>query len=301
MKGILGIFSPDSNAIRIPCPLSELQRTGDHRMNRRAFLALTAAAGALSLGLLTVNFGSVAPQAAAQATQAAATPELPASPKAADVVDAADAFLATLSKEQRAIAQIELTPRLAARWSNFPGGSNLRNGVFFRELKPDQVEAAALKVARIALPGRGGLLTSPGSPRGRRCLRQGAWRARPRRSGSEEGRQRPGSEESRRWSSPEEGARPGGRRSQLRGGELHDRVPGQAVEDHALAPSVRWSPSRHQHLLQGNDRRRDPLPRGRAADGLEGRSGQDARPASPDARLPARLAYLPHARPVETG
>ena len=123
-------------------------------MNRPALLTVTAAAGVLSLGLLTVNFGSVAPQAAAPAIQAAATPELPASPNASAVVDAADAFLATLSAEQRATAQIELTRRLAIRWSNFPGGSNLRNGVFFRELKPDQVEAA-LKVARIALGEEG--------------------------------------------------------------------------------------------------------------------------------------------------
>ncbi len=123
-------------------------------MNRPAFLTLSAAAGALSLGLLAVNFGSVAPQAAAHATEAAAAPDLLASPKAADVVDAGEAFLATLTEEQRATAQIELTPQLAVRWTNFPGGSNVRNGVFFRDLKPEQVEAA-LKVARIALGEEG--------------------------------------------------------------------------------------------------------------------------------------------------
>ena len=69
-------------------------------------------------------------------------------------MDAADAFLATLSEKQRATAQIELTPQLAVRWTNFPGGSNVRNGVFFRDLKPEQVEAA-LKVARIALGEEG--------------------------------------------------------------------------------------------------------------------------------------------------
>jgi Protein of unknown function (DUF3500) len=124
-------------------------------MNRPAFLALTAAVGALSLSLLAVNFGSVVPQAAAQATQSAAPrPDLLASPKADDVVDAGEAFLATLSKEQRATAQIELTPQLAVRWTNFPGGSNVRNGVFYRDLKPEQVEAA-LKVARVALGEEG--------------------------------------------------------------------------------------------------------------------------------------------------
>src|SRR3954454_5491484 len=121
-------------------------------MNRPALLTLTATAGALSLGLLAVNFGSVAPRAAAQAP--APRPDLPASPKVADVVDAGEAFLATLSEEQRATARIELTPQLAVRWTNFPGGSNVRNGVFFRDLKPEQVEAA-LKVARVALGEEG--------------------------------------------------------------------------------------------------------------------------------------------------
>ena len=69
-------------------------------------------------------------------------------------MDAADAFLATLSEEQRAIAQIELKPQLAIRWTNFPGGSDVRNGVFYRDLKPEQVEAA-LKVARVALGEEG--------------------------------------------------------------------------------------------------------------------------------------------------
>ena len=69
-------------------------------------------------------------------------------------MDAGEAFLATLSEEQRATAQIELTPQLAVRWTNFPGGSNVRNGVFFRDLKPEQVEAA-LKVARVALGEEG--------------------------------------------------------------------------------------------------------------------------------------------------
>ncbi len=117
-------------------------------MNRPAFLTLTATAGALLLGLLASNFASSAPEAVAQAP--APRQDLPASPQVADVVDAGEAFLATLSAEQRAIAQIELTPRLAVRWTNFPGGSNVRNGVFFRDLKPAQVEAA-LKVARVAL------------------------------------------------------------------------------------------------------------------------------------------------------
>ena len=121
-------------------------------LSARTILALTAATGTLSLAIFATNFGSVAPQAIAQAP--AARPDLLASEKAADVVDAGEAFLATLSEEQRATAQIELTPRLAVRWTNFPGGSNVRNGVFFRDLKPQQVEAA-LKVAQVALGEEG--------------------------------------------------------------------------------------------------------------------------------------------------
>src|SRR4051812_5268187 len=123
-------------------------------MNRSAFIALAVAAS-LPLNLLAVNLGSAGPSAAAQAAPATPrAPDLLASPKAADVVDAAEAFLATLSEQQRSIAQIELTPQLAVRWTNFPGGSNVRNGVFYRDLKPEQVEAA-LKVARVALGEEG--------------------------------------------------------------------------------------------------------------------------------------------------
>ena len=121
-------------------------------MNRPAFLTLTAGAGALSLGLIAAHLGPVAPRASAQADATRA--DLLASPKVADVVDAADAFLATLSDSERATAGIELKRQLAVRWTNFPGGSNVRNGVFFRDLKPEQVEAA-LKVARVALGDEG--------------------------------------------------------------------------------------------------------------------------------------------------
>ena len=123
-------------------------------MNRSALIALAVASGTLTLGVLAGS-ALVGPDAEAQTTPAvSATPDLLASPKAADVVDVAEAFLATLSDEQRAIAQIELKPSLAVRWTNFPGGSNVRNGVFYRELKPVQVEAA-LKVARVALGEEG--------------------------------------------------------------------------------------------------------------------------------------------------
>ena len=123
-------------------------------MNRLGLLGL-AVAGTLPLGLLAAGLGSVAPRAAVQAAPATSpAPTLLASPNAAAVADAAQAFLATLSEKQRAVAQIELTHRLAARWTNFPGGSNVRNGVFYRELNETQI-AAAIKVARVALGEEG--------------------------------------------------------------------------------------------------------------------------------------------------
>ncbi len=231
-------------------------------MNRSTAFALIAAAGSLPLGVLAANLASTAPRASAEATTAAsAAPELLASPKAADVVDAADAFLATLSEEQRAIAQIELKPQLAIRWTNFPGGSECAQ---WRLLPRPQAGAGrGGPESRSGCPGRGRFRTISGSPRGRRRLRQGAWRARARRSGragragSEEGRRRSGPEESRRRG-PEEGPRPG-RRGHVRIGELYDRVPGQAVEDRSLDLAAGRTSPRHQHLLQGDDRQPRPL------------------------------------------
>ena len=151
----------------------------------------------------------VAPRAAAQATPAASpAPTLLASPKAADVVDAADAFLATLSEEQRATAQIELTPQLAVRWTNFPGGSNVRNGVFFRDLKPEQVEAA-LKVARVAL-GEEGFSRYQEVRAADDAFAKGRGGRGPGGPGSEEGRRRSGPEESRRRPAKKKGGGPGG-------------------------------------------------------------------------------------------
>ena len=122
-------------------------------MNRPVILTF-AAAGTLTLGLLAADFGPSTPDAAAQTTPPASpAPDLLASPGATDVVDAADAFLATLTEEQRATAQIGLKPEFAVRWTNFPG-DNRRNGIFFHQMKPEQAQAA-LKVARAALGEEG--------------------------------------------------------------------------------------------------------------------------------------------------
>ena len=87
-------------------------------------------------------------------TAKAAASTLPVAEKTDAVVEAANAFLATLSDAQKAAVQIELTPENAARWSNFPAAVVRRNGIFFRDMSPEQAEAA-LKVARAALSEEG--------------------------------------------------------------------------------------------------------------------------------------------------
>lgn len=124
-------------------------------MNKRVLFALTATAMILPMGFVAAYLASHAPRAAAPAARAALPgPPLFPSAGAPAVVDAANAFLATLSPQQRKVAQIELTPQNAARWSNFPAGFVPRNGIYFRAMNPAQT-AAALKVARLALSEEG--------------------------------------------------------------------------------------------------------------------------------------------------
>ncbi len=122
-------------------------------MNKRVLFALTAMI--LPMGFVAAYLASHAPRAAAPAARAALpAPTLPPSAGAPAVVDAANAFLVTLSPQQRKVAQIEMTPQNAARWSNFPAGFVPRNGIYFRAMNPAQT-AAALKVARLALSAEG--------------------------------------------------------------------------------------------------------------------------------------------------
>lgn len=128
-------------------------------MNQRIFIPLCAAVSVLPLGLLVVRANSANEQTGpVQGKVAPApvlpSPSLPAAPGSAAVVDAANAFLATLSEQQRTVVQIELTPNLAARWSNFPVGIARRNGIFLRDLNDEQ-KAAFMKVARLALSKEG--------------------------------------------------------------------------------------------------------------------------------------------------
>ena len=63
-------------------------------------------------------------------------------------------FLATLTPAQVGKAKLPLTKESAAKWSNLPGGVQIRNGVQFSDLNEPQL-AAALKLARTVLGSKG--------------------------------------------------------------------------------------------------------------------------------------------------
>ncbi|BCY13169.1 DUF3500 domain-containing protein [Actinoplanes sp. L3-i22] len=75
----------------------------------------------------------------------------------AGVVEAADAFLATLSADQKTKAQLELTQSTATSWSNLPCGSSCRPGVKLGDLNATQLAAAksVLKTAFGTTEGAG--------------------------------------------------------------------------------------------------------------------------------------------------
>jgi hypothetical protein len=73
----------------------------------------------------------------------------------AEVVAAADAFLKTLSDDQKETVQYDFDDEAKAKgWSNFPTSLAERNGIEFADLDDDQ-KAAALKVMEAALSEQG--------------------------------------------------------------------------------------------------------------------------------------------------
>jgi Protein of unknown function (DUF3500) len=71
------------------------------------------------------------------------------------VVDAANAFVATLSDDQKAKALLEFNTDNAAAWSNLPCGDSCRKGVPFADLSDDQI-ALGKKVLQASLGTGGG-------------------------------------------------------------------------------------------------------------------------------------------------
>lgn len=98
------------------------------------------------LGLLGLAAFSQLPPASAPARPAA---PLPASAAKTDVLGAANAFLATLTAEQRQAVVVEFNASNAARWSNFPCGLGCRSGLLLQSLTAGQ-RAAALALVQAA-------------------------------------------------------------------------------------------------------------------------------------------------------
>ncbi|GGN08308.1 hypothetical protein FHR83_002577 [Actinoplanes campanulatus] len=73
----------------------------------------------------------------------------------AGVVQAAEAFLATLDADEKALTQLELSEANATLWSNLPCGSSCRPGIRFGDLDIEE-QAAARSVLKTALGTRPG-------------------------------------------------------------------------------------------------------------------------------------------------
>ncbi|RYG32206.1 DUF3500 domain-containing protein, partial [bacterium] len=83
-------------------------------------------------------------------SDAQALPKPPAGAESSALVDAANAFAATLSAEQRAKLQTDLSKTSVSQWSNFPVAVVARNGIQFGALNAAQT-AAAIELVRLAL------------------------------------------------------------------------------------------------------------------------------------------------------
>ncbi len=141
-------------------PSSPLDRLGKFaRPSIRKFtlagLGVTAAFLALLAEPFPVKGQQSAPApAAVDSSKPTAAPSLFKAPASEAVVDAATAFFALLTPAQQATVRVDLAQANAGRWSNLPAGIVARNGLYFRDLNPEQVKAA-LDVARVALSAEG--------------------------------------------------------------------------------------------------------------------------------------------------
>ncbi|GGN66568.1 hypothetical protein GCM10010112_29080 [Actinoplanes lobatus] len=115
-----------------------------------------AFAGVL-LVLASAGCGESADQEPTTGRSSAALPIVRSYEKSvAGVVQAAEAFLATLDADEKALTQLELTEANATLWSNLPCGSSCRPGIRFGDLDIEE-QAAAKSVLKTALgTGAGG-------------------------------------------------------------------------------------------------------------------------------------------------
>ncbi|MFD6953383.1 hypothetical protein A6A08_25970 [Nocardiopsis sp. TSRI0078] len=112
-------------------------------------------ATALALGVGLLLTGCAAPGAEATSANEAATSTSSGNANTAEVVAAADAFLDTLSEEQRQAVVYDFADEAKATgWSNFPVTFVERNGISLSDLDEEQ-EKAALAVMEAALSEEG--------------------------------------------------------------------------------------------------------------------------------------------------
>ncbi|GAA2673986.1 DUF3500 domain-containing protein [Actinoplanes palleronii] len=121
---------------------------------RGVALAATALA-VLGAGIATANAATVDTKGGAANNQAKAAPKDPTrgAKGVAGLVNAANAFLDTLSDDQKAEVLIDFTAENAAAWSNLPCAGTCRPGIALGDLTAEQLTAA--KAVLTAATGTG--------------------------------------------------------------------------------------------------------------------------------------------------
>ncbi|WP_405960689.1 DUF3500 domain-containing protein [Streptomyces sp. NBC_00024] len=124
-------------------------------LRRSVVLAACLSIALGTVGYLAFDPGSASATVAEQAIPAAAARTGAGGANTAQVVKAADAFLATLSDEQKETALYDFGDEVKKTgWSNFPDGVVDRNGLKLGDLTTEQ-DAAAMKVMEAALSKQG--------------------------------------------------------------------------------------------------------------------------------------------------
>jgi len=110
-------------------------------------LTVTVPAGATSGTISVTVDGQTATSTASFTVTTTTTTSCNATTVAAQVACLAEAFKATLTATQIASLQISYTKANAIKWSNLPGGVNIRNGIEFSTLTATQLAAANAVIA----------------------------------------------------------------------------------------------------------------------------------------------------------
>ncbi|MFI1995582.1 DUF3500 domain-containing protein [Actinoplanes sp. NPDC020271] len=110
----------------------------------RGFALATTAVVLLGAGVATANAATVGDKKGAGQNQTKAAPKDPTRGAAGvtGVVNAADAFVDTLTDDQKAQVLLDFSQDDATAWSNLPCGSSCRVGIQFSTLTDDQLTAA---------------------------------------------------------------------------------------------------------------------------------------------------------------